>query len=327
MWWRHKQQSAFYQIPSIHKYFTDLTVRVCDFHTRSPFVWFWCWIWSRFSLCFFSLDSFLFALFRYWFHFDSRNLSSSFALHTACAAARETFMCKMKHWRWPNVLYTVFSSPLLPIFYFIYLLVASFSVFVLFSVWFFFVVIVVVVAVAPLFFLSRWCCCCCYFVLLFRVYNARVDCRCAVYTSFFCSFVRSFTILSLYSTITIIIISITWDFLLWRCCCSCFEAFGVVFVSSTSFAILFHQFRHLTMLNCGHALHSHYCSFSLSFSIILFPLGFHGAYMLIYRWRYSNRVVFLSTANTEWNCKITTTDGRKRDIFSNGFQTHAHSMS
>lgn len=155
MWWRHKQQSAFYQIPSIHKYFTDLTVRVCDFHTRSPFVWFW----SRFSLCFFSLD--------------------------ACAAARETFMCKMKHWRWPNVLYTVFSSPLLPIFYFIYLLVASFSVFVLFSVWFFFVVIVVVVAVAPLFFLSRWCCCCCYFVLLFRVYNARVDCRCAVYTSFF----------------------------------------------------------------------------------------------------------------------------------------------
>lgn len=133
MWWRHKQQSAFYQIPSIHKYFTDLTVRVCDFHTRSPFVWFW----SRFSLCFFSLDSFLFALFRYWFHFDSRNLSSSFALHTACAAARETFMCKMKHWRWPNVLYTVFSSPLLPIFYFIYLLVASFSVFVLFSVWFF----------------------------------------------------------------------------------------------------------------------------------------------------------------------------------------------
>lgn len=180
MWWRHKQQSAFYQIPSIHKYFTDLTVRVCDFHTRSPFVWFW----SRFSLCFFSLDSFLFALFRYWFHFDSRNLSSSFALHTACAAARETFMCKMKHWRWPNVLYTVFSSPLLPIFYFIYLLVASFSVFVLFSVWFFFVVIVVVVAVAPLFFLSRWCCCC-YFVLLFRVYNARVDCRCAVYTSFF----------------------------------------------------------------------------------------------------------------------------------------------
>lgn len=197
----------------------------------------------------------------------------------------------------------------------------------IFCMIFFVVIVVVVVAVAPLFFLSRWCCCCCYFVLLFRVYNARVDCRCAVYTSFFCSFVRSFTILSLYSTITIIIISITWDFLLWRCCCSCFEAFGVVFVSSTSFAILFRQFRHLTMLNCGHALHSHYCSFSLSFSIILFPLGFHGAYMLIYRWRYSNRVVFLSTANTEWNCKITTTDGRKRDIFSNGFQTHAHSMS
>lgn len=82
-----------------------------------------------------------------------------------------------------------------------------FSVFVLFCVYRFFFIL---------------------FLYIYSAYNAHTDCH-AMYTFF--SFVRSFTILSLYSTITIIIISITWDFLLWRCCCSCCEHLVFVCVS------------------------------------------------------------------------------------------------
>lgn len=92
----------------------------------------------------------LFRVFHYWFHFDSRNFHrhlltaaaaaggaatvvTAIASASTSSCAREIFVCKMKHWRWPNVFRIFFITRF---FFQLHLPTCSFffAVFVLFCV-------------------------------------------------------------------------------------------------------------------------------------------------------------------------------------------------
>lgn len=76
------------------------------------YMWFWYWL----ICCTFVFCSFL-LLVSIWIQFDSRNFLLHLfwvscvcvcALSGWCACAREIFVSKMSHWRWPNVLYFLY---------------------------------------------------------------------------------------------------------------------------------------------------------------------------------------------------------------------------
>lgn len=84
------------------------------------FLFFFCIFFFIFSVIFCALATFFF-LCRYWFSFRSKKFPSFTCVYEfALSRAREIFMCKLKHWRWPNVFWCFFIARL--VFVFIHLL-------------------------------------------------------------------------------------------------------------------------------------------------------------------------------------------------------------